>query len=480
MAYDYDIVVIGGGAAGLTAAKAAVRMYKKVALIEKDRLGGGCTWTGCVPSKTLIKSAETAYFAHLFKKRGLQGNCPDIDSSFVLNHVRQTSQRIYELNTAQMLEEEGITVIEGCPEFITPHDLLVNGKPITFKKAIIATGSRATIPLIPGIDEVAYVTNETFFLLEKFPKSMIILGGGPIACEIGSALNRLATRITIIESNAYILGKNDVECIEVITQAMTKEGVQIITNACIVRVYKKSEQVIGVVYRNPDGTTSEVEAEMLFIAAGRTANTDGLGLEKIGVNICHSYIITDTYMRSSIPNIYAAGDVTGPYLFAHMAWHQAAVAARNASIPFFKKRMDYTQLAWVTFTAPEIAGIGLTEAQARAAYGDRIDIIRIPYSQLDRAIMDATEVGLGKFICDRKGNLLGAHIVGERAGELISALQIGKTFRMSFMRVIDTVIPYPTYTELLWHGSKRAYINHLERSIVMKIIRWFYKQRERK
>ena len=375
MAYDYDIVVIGGGAAGLTAAKAAVRLYKKVALIERDRLGGGCTWTGCVPSKTLIKSAETAYFAHLFKKRGLQGSCPDIDSSFVLNHVRQTSERIYQMNTPEILAQEGITVIKGFPEFVTPTQLTVAGKTITFKKAIIATGSRACIPPIKGLDEVPYFTNETFFSLEKFPKSMIILGGGPIACEIGSALNRLATRITIIESNPVILCKNDVECIDVIADAMSKEGVQIITNACIVRVYKKSQETIAVVYRTHDGNTAEMEAQTLFVGAGRTANTDGMGLEKIGVDSHNTHIIADKYMRSTVANIYVCGDVTGPYLFAHMAWHQAAVAARNASIPFFKKRMDYTQLAWVTFTAPEIAGIGLTEAQARAAYGDSIDVI---------------------------------------------------------------------------------------------------------
>lgn len=479
MAYDFDVIVIGAGPAGLTAAKTAAAIGKRVALIEKDKLGGSCTWSGCVPSKTLIKSAETAYFVQQFKKRGLQGTCEDIDSSFVMNHVRETIERIYQADSPEIIKKLGITVLSGTPELLNNHQLQVNSKTISFSKMIVATGSRPCIPPIEGIDSVDYLTNETFFNLKKLPRSMIILGGGPIGCELASALNRLGVKITIIEFCAQILAKDDPECAAIVAGCMRAEGVTIHVSCKAQKVAQAHNSVI-VTYSNEKNESQEVSAESLFIATGRIANSDGIGLEKIGVATQRSFITANCYLQTSASNIYACGDVTGPYLFSHMAWHQGVTAGRNASIPLFKKKMNYDELVWVTFTAPEIASVGLNEQQARDQYGNGVEVFSVPYNKLDRAIMDANEIGLAKFICDRSGNLLGAQIVGERAGEIISTVQIALKAKLNLARLSSTIFPYPTYGELLWHASKMAYLSQLNKSFLIMCARFFFGKNEKK
>jgi pyruvate/2-oxoglutarate dehydrogenase complex dihydrolipoamide dehydrogenase (E3) component len=479
MNYDFDVIVIGAGAAGLTAAKTTAGFGKSVALIEKAKLGGSCTWTGCVPSKTLIKSAETAYFVNLFKKRGLQGTCKDIDSSYIMHHLRQTVERIYENHTPELLLKSGVEALFGSPKFLDSHHISLNGKTISFNKAIIATGSRPCIPKIEGIDSVNYVTNENFFSMEVLPKSMIILGGGPIGCEIASALNRLGVKVTIIEGCPQILSKGDLECVQIVADVMSEEGVTIKTNS-IVKKVSQANNLIAIEYSDQLKKMHEATAESLFVATGRLGNSDQLGLESLGMRIQKTFIQTNKYLQTSISNIYACGDITGPYLFAHMAWHQAVAAAHNACNYFFKKKMDYHDLIWTTFTAPEIAALGLTELQARECYGDSIYVIKIPYAKFDRAIMDANEIGLGKFIYKKSGKLIGAHIVGERAGEIIGAVQFAKKAKMSLNTITNTILPYPTYVELFWKASKKMYVIKLLNNPFIRFMRTlFFKKIEK-
>ena len=387
-AFDYDIIVIGGGGAGLTSAKLARGLGKKVALIEKDKLGGECTWTGCVPSKALIKSAQVAYTANNLSKFGLTPQeTIGFDTTNIMDHVRSVVLQVYQTHTPETLTKLGIDVLFGQPAFIDNNHIGLGKKTISASSFVLATGSVPFIPPIEGLETVDYLTNQNFFQLDHLPKSMIILGGGAIGCEMASALNRLGVSITVIEMQDRILAKEDDELVEMLSNTFTTEGVTLLTNMRASKVTKTDTgvQVTGV---KSDGTEQIVEAESLLVAVGRRPNVEGLHLEYARVDVGKKSVQVNDYLRTTAPNIYACGDLVGPYLFSHMAFHQATIATRNALIPFFKKKMDYRNVSWVTFTAPELATAGLTELAAREQYGDKISVYRYRYDQLDRAYTD--------------------------------------------------------------------------------------------
>ena len=260
-----------------------------------------------------------------------------------------------------------------------------------------------------------------------------------------------------------------------LTQKFKEEGISLLTGYKATKVQKKGENV-ELTCEDKNGNIKTVEAQKILIAVGRKPNVEGLELQKAGVQLGKKGIITDTTMRTTAKNIYAAGDVVGPYLFSHMAWYQAMLATRNAVIPLFKSKVSYKNVIWVTFTAPELASAGLKEDEAREKYGDSIKVYRMPYSELDRAITDRATFGLCKFICDKKGQLLGIHILGARAGEIIHETQLAKTYNMPFYKIFSVIHAYPTYSELLWHASKKAYIHRLESNFFVKLLkRWFIK-----
>ncbi len=482
MKFDYDIIVIGGGGGGLTAAKTARGFGRRVALVEnKNRLGGECTWTGCVPSKALIKTAQAAFFVHKFHDFGLQFSSPvSVDTTNVMDHVRAVIRNVYSTHTPDLIEQQGIDVIFGEPKFVDKHHILINSSmhnnptarkmngEISAKKYIIATGSSPSIPPIDGIDTVDYLTNETLFDLKTLPKSMIILGAGPIGAEMASALNRLGVSITMIEMQKRILPHEDEELVTMLTETLTNEGVTILTSLRATQVAKDGAHVV-VTGEDAEGAVQKVRAETLLVAVGRRPNSAGLGLESAGVQTNRRGIIVDNTMRTTAKNIYACGDVVGPYLFSHMAWHQAVVATRNAIIPLFKKRMDYAHVIWVTFTAPELATCGLTEVAARERYGDTIKVYRRSYADIDRGRTDLATNGMLKVITDKKGKILGAHILGEHAGDIIHELQLAKIRGIRLGDLQSMIHAYPTYAELNWHAAKSAYLDQLERNMLIRI-----------
>lgn len=470
MKYEYDIIVIGAGAAGLTAAKTANGLGNRVALIEKtDRLGGECTWTGCIPSKTLIKTAQVAWQSQQFETYGLKGTAPIIDTSNVMPYVRAIVQEDYKSHTPDKIEDAGIDVLFGTAKFIDRNTIDLDGRKITFSKAIITTGSSPFVPPIKGLSDIEYLTNETFFALDELPQSLLILGGGPIGCEMASALNRLGVKIQLIEMADRILPREDEEVVALLSDAMQKEGVEIFTGVKAIRASQENETV-SLYVQDERGNVNIISAQKLLVAVGRTPGIAGLNLDAVGVNYDEKHIITDATMRTSASNIYAAGDVVGPFLFSHMAWYQAQLAARNATIPFFKTKVNYDAAAWVTFTAPELARMGMTEKQAREKYG-KITVYTKPYHELDRAITDRTTHGLAKYILDTKGQLVGAHIIGARAGEIVDELVFAKYHRIPFYKIGSIVHVYPTYSEMNWHAAKKAYIDRLEKNIFIKIVR---------
>jgi pyruvate/2-oxoglutarate dehydrogenase complex dihydrolipoamide dehydrogenase (E3) component len=470
MKYMYDIVVIGGGAAGLTAAKTAKGLGNRVALIEKkDRLGGECTWTGCIPSKTLIKTAKVAWHAKHLETYGLKGRVPELDTSNVMPYVRAIVQEDYQSHTPDKLKELGIDVLFGAAKFIDRNSIDLDGRTITFSKAIITTGSSPFVPPIDGLSDVEYITNEGLFALDRLPQSLLILGGGPIGTEMASALNRLGVDVQLVEMADRILPREDEDVVALLTKTMLKEGVRIRTGMKATQVAQENGAV-ALHVQDERGKVEILSAEKLLVAVGRTPNIAGLNLDAIGVKYDVKHIIADCTMRTSVSNIYAAGDVVGPFLFSHMAWYQGVTAARNATIPFFKSKISYDTAAWVTFTAPELARMGLTEKEAREQCGE-ITVYIKPYHELDRAITDRTTNGLAKYILNKKGKLVGAHIIGSRAGEILDELVFARYHRIPFYKIGSIVHVYPTYSEMNWHAAKKAYIDHLEKNIFVKLLR---------
>ncbi len=367
----------------------------------------------------------------------------------------------------------GITKSCGSTSICMMHDnptsRKINGK-ISAKKYIIATGSSPFVPPIDGIDTVDYLTNETLFDLKTLPKPMIIFVACPIGAEMASALNRLGVSITMIEMQKRILPHEDEELVTMLTETLKKEGVTILTSLRATSVAKEGACVV-VTGENAEGVAQKVRAETLLVAVGRRPNSAGLGLESAGVQINKRGIIVDSTMRTTAKNIYACGDVVGPYLFSHMAWHQAVVATRNAIIPFIKKRMDYAHVIWVTFTAPELATCGLDEVAARERYGDTINVYRRSYADIDRGRTDLATNGMLKVITDKKGKIIGAHILGEHAGDIIHELQLAKMRGIRFSDLQSIIHAYPTYSELNWHAAKSAYLDQLERNMLIRIVK---------
>jgi len=470
MKYDYDLIIIGGGPAGLVASKLAAGLGKKVAIIEKERLGGDCTLTGCVPSKTLIAAGNYVHYAQALSKFRCKVDTSCLDTAKVLEHVRNVVEEIYAGHTPEKLAKIGIEVMIGAPEFQDKHTITMNDKTYTSKSFLIATGSLPFIPPIEGLDEVPYLTNKNFFELKSLPKSLLILGGGPIGVELSGCLQRLGTQVTIIERNDRILPREDEELIPLVAQTLQDDGVILKTGLTAVKALKTDD---GVALECVDSNDNKVtlSAEKLLLAVGRRPSTDGLSLEKASVQTTKRGVTVNNTLQTSAKNIYAAGDVVGPYLFSHMAEYQASIATRNALIPVFKQKVDYKHAVWVTFTDPELAASGLTEKAAREKYGNSIVIYRTYYKNYDRPRTDDRRDGMAKIICDKKGYIIGTHIYGARAGDLIGEMQLGTYYNLKFSSFYHVIHPYPTYTDVIWQASKKAYIESLRNNLFLKILR---------
>jgi pyruvate/2-oxoglutarate dehydrogenase complex dihydrolipoamide dehydrogenase (E3) component len=449
--YIFDIVIVGGGAAGFVAAKFALGVGKKVAIVEKERLGGECTWTGCVPSKALIRLARS----------GMDSN--------IMDEVRAVRQKIYDTHTPEMFEKMGIKVFVGVAKFINNKELVVGETKIKAKKFIISTGSSPFVPPIDGLSETPYLTNQNFFDLKNLPKSLLILGGGPIGTELSSALVKLGVAVSVVEMQKHILSREDEELALMLQEKLIKDGVKIYTQTKAIRVEKKDAQIV--LYCQDENEKEIIlSAETLLVATGRKPNLDGLALESAGVEYDRRSIKTNKKLQTSQKNIYACGDVVGPYQFSHMAEYQAIIAARNSLFPWYKK-VNYENKTWVTFCDPELASVGLNEKLAREIFGDRVRVYKIDYSSIDRAIVDNKTFGRAKFICDKKGNLLGAQILGPRAGEIIQEVQFGKTMGINFAKFDNVIHAYPTYCDLVKKAARACRIDLIKNNFFVKLLR---------
>jgi len=472
---QFDYVIIGAGSAGISAANVAKGLGKKVALIEKRKIGGDCTWFGCVPSKALLKAAQIAHQARQLCHYGLKVNGNngkiDIDSSQVMTHVRKIISKVYDGEKPEHFREMGIEVFLGETEFINRNQIRVGEEVVTGKKFLIATGSSPFVPTIPGLEEIDYLTNETLFYIETLPKSMIILGGGPIGTEMAFALNRLGVDVTVVEIRDRILSREDPELTDILSQRLQEEGVKILTRAKAIR-FAREDKGVALTVQDADGDSRILRAESVLIAVGRRPNVNGLKLENAGVEFSPSGIKVDTTLKTSSPNIYAAGDVAGPYQFSHAAEYQATIATMNAVLPIpIKKKVNYDNMVWATFTDPELARGGLTEAEAREKYGDSIRVYRHEYRHVDRAKTDVSEIGLSKYIIDKKGKLLGIHILGARASDLLHEAQLAKTLGVPFSKIQSMIHIYPSYGDLIKRPATRAYVDQIQNNFFVKLIK---------
>ncbi len=468
--YDYDLIVIGAGSGGISSANLGKNLGKKVALVEKEKIGGDCTWYGCVPSKALIKASEVAHHVNTLEKYGLKMNgAAALDAKQVMAHVRATREKVYAEETPEVFDKMGIDVYIGGAKFLDNHRIQVGDKTLSSKTFVISTGSSPFVPPIEGIQDIPYLTNENIFDLKELPDSMVIIGGGPIGSEMASALSKLGVKITQIEVTDHLLSREDKELSEILMQQMMKNGVKILCNSRATKFAKQGNKIIVTIENEQ---IEEIETDAVLISVGRRPNVNGLELEKAGVEYSLKGIKVNNKLQTRASNIYAIGDVIGSYQFSHIAEYHAGIAVPNALLPLpIKRKVNYENIVWTTFTDPEFARGGLSEAEAREKFGDSIKVYRFNYEKVDRAKTDLTTVGLSKYIVDKKGKLLGIHIIGERAGELLHEAQLAKSMGIPFHKIQSMVHVYPTYGPVVKSAAVAAYVDRLQNNFFIKLLK---------
>ncbi len=446
-ALKVDICVIGAGSAGLSVAAGASQMGASTALIERGKMGGDCLNYGCVPSKALLAAGHAAQAVRGAGRFGVRAAAPDIDSGGVYGHVRGTIAAIAPNDSVERFEGLGVTVIQSPARFTGPREIAVDGYHITARRIVIATGSSPAVPPIAGLGDVPYLTNETIFDLGTVPAHLIVIGGGPVGIEMAQAHRHLGAKVTVVEMFS-IMANDDPELVDVVRARLAGEGIDLREGVTVARVEKAGNGVAVVIAGN--GAEDRVQGSHVLIAAGRRPNVDGLDLETAGIAYSPKGIEVDARLRTTNRHVFAIGDVAGGYQFTHMAAYHAGIVLRNALFRLPAK-VDTRAVPWVTYTAPELAQVGLTEDRARKQAGD-IRVLRWPFAENDRARAERETDGLVKVITTPRGRILGAGIVGAHAGELIHAwvLAIGRKIKIG--AVAGMIAPYPTLGEV----NKRA------------------------
>lgn len=440
----WDLVVIGAGSAGLVASKTAAGFGATVLLIERDRLGGDCLWTGCVPSKTLIAAAHAVSTARESSFLGV--NIPELTVDFraVMDSVHTAMKTIAPTDSRAALEAENITVLHGNAVFASPRSLTVDGTEVHFRQAIIATGSTPALPDIEGIDSVRVLTSDSFWELRELPERLLILGGGAIGCELGQAMARLGSRVSIVHRGPRILSREEPRASTIIHDGLVRDGALIYTGLTGVQI-RSTDGISGRLLLD-DGTW--MEFDRLVSALGREPRTNALQPQRAGVDTDpNGYVAVDKVLRTTNRRIWAAGDTTGLPQFTHTAGVNGSIAATNAILGL-RRRVDDRAIPRVTFTAPEVAAVGL---QAAATGLQRV--VTWEHSHSDRAITESDTTGFTQIIVDRKGRILGGTIVGPRAGETVGELALAVKQRLSTSALAGTTHPYPTYNDPLWNAA---------------------------
>lgn len=466
--YDFDLVVIGAGIAGMVAAVTGAGLGKRVAVVEKARVGGACTNLTCVPSKALIRLAHAQKEMDELGRLGLLENPgARIDGRKVMTRVRSIVRTAHEKDLPETFEAIGIRVMQGHATFEDPHSIRVDDRVVSSKVFVIAAGTRPLVPPIPGLDSVDYLTNENVFDLDDLPRSLLILGGGVDGLEYASAFGRLGVETTVVDRGPRLLPMADKEVVNLLRRALERDGIRILSGATVAGI-RKEEDRVALSYKDRDGKPAELRAERALITLGREPDISGLGLENAGVEYTPRGIVADDKLRTAAANIYACGDVVGPYQLASTAESQGILAATNAIMPV-KRKIDYSDNVYVIFTQPTLAFLGMTEEEAHGEYGDRLAAYRFSYNGMRRALIDGDETGMAKFLTDGRGRLVGAHILGEAAAEVIHEAQAIKAMRKPLYSYHNITHAYPTYAQaLVGRASQLAFLDRMGSSRLVR------------
>lgn len=474
--FDYNVIVIGAGSAGLVAAYVSAAARAKVALIEKHKMGGDCLNTGCVPSKALIRSAKMLSYARRAKEFGFEKGTFEYDFAKVMNRVQEVIKRVEPHDSIERYQGLGVDCITGEAKVVDRHRVEVGGKTLTTRSIILATGARPFVPPIPGLDKIEILTSDTVWEIRELPKRLIVLGGGPIGSEMTQCFARLGSEVYQIEMLPQILIREDREVSEIVSERFRSEGIHVLTD------HKAKEFGVenGEKYLicEHDGTDVRIPFDQVLVAVGRKANVKGFGLEELGVEIAGPGTIkNDPFLRTNFPNIYVCGDVAGPYQFTHTAGHQAWYAAVNALFsPLKKFKVEYSIIPWCTFTDPEVARVGINEKEA-IEQNIPHEVTTYDIEELDRAIADSEAHGFIKAITPPgKDRILGVTIVGSHAGDLISEFVLAMKHGLGLNRILSTIHIYPTLAEANKYIAGNWRRNHIPEKL-MKFVEKFHSWR---
>ncbi len=477
--FDRNLIVIGGGAAGLVSAYIAAAVKAKVTLIETHKMGGDCLNYGCVPSKALIKSAKLASQIRHGEHYGLNAGAPEFSFRKVMARVHKVISEVAPHDSAERYTSLGVEVLQGYARITDPWTVEIKlndgtTQTLTTRSIVIATGARPFVPPLPGLEEVGYVTSDTlwstFAELDAAPKRLVVLGGGPIGCELAQSFARLGSNLTQVEMAPRIMIREDLEVSELARASLSADGVEVLTDHKAVRCEKEGERKYIVVEH--EGQSRRIEFDVLICAVGRSARLKGFGLEELGIPVQRT-VTTNDYLETLYPNIYAAGDVAGPYQFTHTAAHQAWYAAVNALFGDFKRfKVDYSVIPWATFIEPEVARVGLNEQEAREQ-GVAYEVTKYGIDDLDRAIADGTANGFVKVLTvPGKDKILGVTIVGEHAGDLLAEFVLAMKHGLGLNKILGTIHTYPTMAEANKYAAGEWKRNHAPQRILAWLERY--------
>jgi len=444
--FDTNVIVIGAGSGGLISALIAAAVKARVTLIEKHKMGGDCLNTGCVPSKALIKSAKIVHQINNSQKYGIKSASAEFDFADIMQRVQDVIKKIEPHDSVERFTSLGVDCIISDAKITSPWSVEVDGRTITARNIVLATGARPFIPPIEGLDNVSWYSSDTIWELREQPKRLVVLGGGPIGCEMAQAFARLGTEVTQVEMAPHIMGREDEEISKLVKERFENEKINVLTSTKAVSCKKAAEQILVC---EQQGKTIEVPFDALLVAIGRKPNVEGFGLEELGVKLRDNGTIeTDQFLRTNFDNIYAVGDVTGPFQFTHTASHQAWYATVNSLFGHFKKfKVDYSVIPWATFTDPEVARVGLNESEAKQkniAY----EVTSYGIDDLDRAIAESEDHGLVKVLTvPGKDKILGVTIVGAHAGDLLPEFVLAMKHKLGLKKLLGTIHAYPTMAE---------------------------------
>lgn len=454
MPESYDVIIIGGGTAGLVTASGCARLGRKVALIEREKLGGECLWTGCVPTKALVATARLLHQMRHAGAYGIERVDAAADPQRIMASMRAQIGAIEHHDSPEKFRGLGVDVITGNARLAGGGIVDVEGRRLSAKDIVLAAGSRTAVPPIGGLAEHGFLDHATFLARDTFPRSVVILGGGAIGVEFAQLFRRFGSDVTIVDHSSDIIKREDADVVAAVRRLFRDEGIGIRTGWSAKSVARDGAQKV-VRIENEIGETAELRADEIFVASGRRGNVEDLGLETAGVETRRGYVVVDKYLQTTAPRVWACGDIHGGMQFTHVAAHEAVALVRNILFPG-RSPVSYDNIPWGLYIDPEVAHVGLTEAEARAKFGE-VKTYRVEMADVDRAVVDRTPGGFLKIVCDPKGRIAGAHAFCAGATTLLETVVLARRKKMTVAQLAGLVTPYPSLADALGRAASMHY-----------------------